>query len=210
MSGTSFTRKEDISPMLKGIERYNPENLTRLELYVEEQAAENCYDLEANLAILKLYQFNPHCFRADVVVNILLKALTNLPHTDFVVCKCLIDMQLAEESEAIREVIGLHNQLETCHFKDFWVGLRLPVAVADSRLLICSQRSAAREACGSMSLASRTQSGDVSRRYMDCYMVAHSFRLCGRCLTHHQHHVPEDRDAGTKRTPGTHERQGGR
>lgn len=117
----SSTRKPEISPMLRGIERYNPENLTRLELYVEEQAVENHYDLEANLAILKLYQFNPHCFRADVVVNILLKALTNLPHTDFVICKCLIDMQLAEESEAIKEMIGLHNMLETCHFREFWV-----------------------------------------------------------------------------------------
>lgn len=109
--------------MLRGIERYNPENLTRLELYVEEQAEENHYDLEANLAILKLYQFNPHCFRPDVVVNILLKALTNLPHTDFVICKCLMDMQLAEESESIKEMIALHNLLETCHFKEFWVRL---------------------------------------------------------------------------------------
>lgn len=123
MSAISPTRKADISPMLRGIERYNPENLTRLELYVEEQAAENHYDLEANLAILKLYQFNPHCFRADVVVNILLKALTNLPHTDFVICKCLIDMQLAEESEALREMLVLHNLLETCHFREFWVML---------------------------------------------------------------------------------------
>jgi translation initiation factor 3 subunit K len=112
--------------MLRGIERYNPENLTRLELYVEEQAAENHYDLEANLAILKLYQFNPHCFRADVVVNILLKALTNLPRTDFIICKCLIDMQLADESDGIRDVIVLHNLLETCHFKEFWVSTPHP------------------------------------------------------------------------------------
>jgi len=35
--------------------RYNPENLATLERYVETQAKENAYDLEANLAILKLY-----------------------------------------------------------------------------------------------------------------------------------------------------------
>jgi len=34
--------------------RYNPENLKVLEQYVYAQASENTYDLEANLAVLKL------------------------------------------------------------------------------------------------------------------------------------------------------------
>ena len=70
--------------------RYNPENLPTLENYVERQAVENSYDLEANLAVLKLYQFNPHLYKVDITCLILLKALTNLPHTDFVLCKCLL------------------------------------------------------------------------------------------------------------------------
>lgn len=111
--------------MLKGIERYNPENLQKLELYVEQQALKNEYDLEANLAILKLYQFNPNCFQPQVVVNILLKALTNLPHTDFILCKCLIDLQLSDECDSIRQVMALHTQLENCQFKDFWVRLSI-------------------------------------------------------------------------------------
>ncbi|XP_074204039.1 LOW QUALITY PROTEIN: ryanodine receptor 1-like [Camelus bactrianus] len=36
------------------LSRYNPENLATLERYVETQAKENAYDLEANLAVLKL------------------------------------------------------------------------------------------------------------------------------------------------------------
>ena len=35
--------------------RYNPENLATLERYVDMQARENVYDLEANLAVLKLW-----------------------------------------------------------------------------------------------------------------------------------------------------------
>ncbi|NXN69975.1 EIF3K factor, partial [Himantopus himantopus] len=62
-----------------------------LERYVETQAKENAYDLEANLAVLKLYQFNPAFFQTTVTAQILLKALTNLPHTDFTLCKCMID-----------------------------------------------------------------------------------------------------------------------
>ena len=54
------------------------------------QAQENIYDLEANLSVLRLYQFGPTLYRSNIVNLILLKALTNLPHTDFVLCKCLL------------------------------------------------------------------------------------------------------------------------
>lgn len=70
--------------------RYNPDNLQKLEKYVELQALENMYDLEANLSVLRLYQFGPNLYRSNIVNLILLKALTNLPHTDFVLCKCLL------------------------------------------------------------------------------------------------------------------------
>lgn len=74
--------------------RYNPDHLATLEKYVEIQSRENAYDLEANLAVLKLYQLNPHRFNVDITCQILLKALTNLPHTDFVLCKCLLSEKI--------------------------------------------------------------------------------------------------------------------
>ncbi|NWZ17821.1 EIF3K factor, partial [Agelaius phoeniceus] len=83
--------RANVGKLLRGIDRYNPENLATLERYVETQAKENAYDLEANLAVLKLYQFNPAFFQTGVTAQILLKALTNLPHTDFTLCKCMID-----------------------------------------------------------------------------------------------------------------------
>ncbi|XP_012881651.1 PREDICTED: eukaryotic translation initiation factor 3 subunit K [Dipodomys ordii] len=46
--------RANVGKLLKGIDRYNPENLATLERYVETQAKENAYDLEANLAVLKL------------------------------------------------------------------------------------------------------------------------------------------------------------
>lgn len=111
--------RHQVAQMLKGIDRYNPENLGRLEQYVRVQASENVYDLEANLAVLKLYQFNPVNFNNDVAVAILLKALTNLPHTDFVLCKCLIDQEkLANED--IQLALHLHYLLEMCDFQRFW------------------------------------------------------------------------------------------
>uniref|UniRef100_A0A674NVM4 Eukaryotic translation initiation factor 3 subunit K n=1 Tax=Takifugu rubripes TaxID=31033 RepID=A0A674NVM4_TAKRU len=114
--------RANVGELLRGIDRYNPENLATLERYVETQAKENAYDLEANLAVLKLYQFNPAYFQTAVTSQILLKALTNLPHTDFTLCKCMID-QTHQEERPIRQILYLGNLLETCHFQSFWTNL---------------------------------------------------------------------------------------
>ncbi|XP_054154454.1 eukaryotic translation initiation factor 3 subunit K-like [Oppia nitens] len=108
-----------IKQMLRGIDRYNPDNLEELEFYIDRQSEDNYYDIEANLAVLKLYQFNPKETKKTTVVKILLKALTALPNTDFVLCKCLIDSQLLED-DTIKGIQRLHELLETCHFEVFW------------------------------------------------------------------------------------------
>merc|ERR1712079_585686 len=77
------------------------------------------YDLEADLALLKLYQFNPSYSNLKVVVQILLKSLTNLPHTDFVLCKCLLSQDLLEDAQ-ITNILYLADLLEMCQFKVFW------------------------------------------------------------------------------------------
>uniref|UniRef100_A0AAV2J761 Eukaryotic translation initiation factor 3 subunit K n=1 Tax=Knipowitschia caucasica TaxID=637954 RepID=A0AAV2J761_KNICA len=68
------------------------------------------------------YQFNPAYFQTPVTSQILLKALTNLPHTDFTLCKCMID-QTHQEERPIRQILYLGNLLETCHFQSFWTSL---------------------------------------------------------------------------------------
>lgn len=90
-----------------------------LENYVREQSKNNTYDLEANLAVLKSYQFNPHLLNLEVTNLILLKALTNFPHTDFVLCKCLLLPQQMED-ETISDIIILADILEKCDFELFW------------------------------------------------------------------------------------------
>jgi translation initiation factor 3 subunit K len=78
---------------------FNPANLATLKQYVERQAKETAYDLEANLAILKLCQFNPAFFQTTVT------AQTNMPHTDFILCKCMIG-QAHQEKLPIRQISG--------------------------------------------------------------------------------------------------------
>ncbi|KAH3847981.1 eukaryotic translation initiation factor 3 subunit K-like [Dreissena polymorpha] len=120
-----------VATLLKGIDRYNPENLSTLERYVDMQITENTYDLEANLGVLKLYQFNPGFYQTNVTAQILLKALTNLPHTDFTLCKCLIDT-VRQTEEPVASVMGLANLLETCRFQVFWIELQRVPALTES------------------------------------------------------------------------------
>ncbi len=108
-----------VTQMLRGIERYNPENIKILERYVEMQAKEHGYDLEANLALLKLYQFNPQMFSLQYVAQILLKSLCNLPHSDFVQCKSLLSQENLAQP-VIVNIQFLSDLLEKCQFKAFW------------------------------------------------------------------------------------------
>ncbi len=98
MSMTSLDGiKSALADMLKGIERYNPDNIATLERYVDVQAKEIGYDLEANLALLKLYQFNHGLQNISYVGKILLKAITNLPHSDYIVCKSLLSQEVLND-----------------------------------------------------------------------------------------------------------------
>lgn len=115
----SFTHPFSIT-----INRYNPEHLKKFEDYVDEQARKNTYDLEANLAVLKLYQFNPHYLNEDVSCTILFKALTNFPHNDFTLCKCLL-MPRQMGNETVKEIIYLADMLEQCDFDTFWMRIQL-------------------------------------------------------------------------------------
>ncbi|XP_037958750.1 eukaryotic translation initiation factor 3 subunit K [Teleopsis dalmanni] len=112
-------QSQTIQEMLGCIERYNPDHLKTLEAYVEDQAKNNTYDLEANLAVLKLYQFNPHILNFDITYTILLKCLTNLPHTDFVMAKCLLLPQQMKD-ETVQTIIDLADILERTDFTLFW------------------------------------------------------------------------------------------
>ncbi|CAG8557607.1 9130_t:CDS:2 [Ambispora leptoticha] len=84
------SRPEIIQSLIDGVDRYNPDNVSILEEYLTTQLQNEEYDLMANLAILKLYQFNPHLVNEQVIINILVKALTAIPNPDFNLCLYLL------------------------------------------------------------------------------------------------------------------------
>ncbi|EPQ60858.1 ARM repeat-containing protein [Gloeophyllum trabeum ATCC 11539] len=125
---TPPTRPELIESLVSGVDRYNPSNVSILEDYLYHQIRSQEYDCLANLAILKLYQFNPDLYNPDVVINILIKALTASPFPDFNLCISLLDdrPQTAhlDEPDPLPQLLPtlttLHSLLHQCRFPAFW------------------------------------------------------------------------------------------
>ncbi|CAG7851527.1 Eukaryotic translation initiation factor 3 subunit K {ECO:0000255/HAMAP-Rule:MF_03010} Short=eIF3k {ECO:0000255/HAMAP-Rule:MF_03010}; AltName: Full=eIF-3 p25 {ECO:0000255/HAMAP-Rule:MF_03010} [Serendipita indica DSM 11827] len=123
-------RPEIIDTLISGVDRYNPSNVGILEDYLYHQTRTNEYDCLANLAILKLYQFNTVLYNADVVVNILLKALTATPSPDFNLCMALLSEKIppsGDEADSEHDpatllpiLSTLSRHLQECQFPAFW------------------------------------------------------------------------------------------
>ncbi|KAJ7456693.1 armadillo-type protein [Mycena latifolia] len=122
------TRTELIEDLVSGVDRYNPSNVGILEDYLYHQIRSQEYDCLANLAILKLYQFNPDLYNPDVVINILIKALTASPLPDFNLCISLLDERPTnanlDEPDPLPSLLPtlkrLNDLLYRCRFPAFW------------------------------------------------------------------------------------------
>nr|CAG8469244.1 7629_t:CDS:2 [Entrophospora candida] len=112
-------RPELIKSLIDGVDRYNPDNVSILEEYLITQMQTGEYDLMANLAILKLYQFNLHLVNEQVIVNILVKALTAIPNPDFNLCLYLLqESSLSDEN--ISKLYDAQKLIEEGKYQEFW------------------------------------------------------------------------------------------
>eukprot|EP00004_Rigifila_ramosa_P000918 TRINITY_DN10920_c0_g1_i1.p1 TRINITY_DN10920_c0_g1~~TRINITY_DN10920_c0_g1_i1.p1 ORF type:complete len:205 (+),score=53.82 TRINITY_DN10920_c0_g1_i1:11-625(+) len=104
--------------------RYDPEFIEALEAH----AASGSYSLDANLALLKLYQFFPQRTQPETIQRVLLAALTKLPATDFLLCMALLsERTLADARVAL--AVQLWDHLEQSQFGPFWEKLALNSSV---------------------------------------------------------------------------------
>ncbi|CAG8503537.1 1639_t:CDS:2 [Acaulospora colombiana] len=124
------SRPEIIQSLIDGVDRYNPDNVSILEEYLAVQLQVGEYDLMANLAILKLYQFNPHLVNDAVVINILVKALTAIPNPDFNLCLYLLH-ESALVDENVARLIELQQYLEQARYQEFWKAYELDETYKD-------------------------------------------------------------------------------
>ncbi|KAK4611555.1 Eukaryotic translation initiation factor 3 subunit K [Fulvia fulva] len=126
-------RPENIDTILNGLDRYNPETTTIFQEYVAGQCESQTYDCYANLALLKLYQFNPHLTRDETAINILVKSLTVFPSPDFSLALALLPPYVLQTTtdksgppssgslaEAVQHLSLLHNALNNAQYSQFW------------------------------------------------------------------------------------------
>ncbi|WRT67722.1 eukaryotic translation initiation factor 3 subunit K [Kwoniella shivajii] len=125
------TRPEVIHELIHGVDRYNPTNLPFMEEYLLSEIKEGQYDLFANLAILKLYQFNPQHSNPDIIIHILIKNLSATVHgPDYNLSLGLLrepsailhDIESDDESliTIVPFLTNLHELIRTCQFTNFW------------------------------------------------------------------------------------------
>jgi translation initiation factor 3 subunit K len=87
-----------------------------------QQVVNSTYQLDANLALLRLYQFNPEKINPPKLLRLLVKALMQLPSPDFNTCLYLIPDHV-QEQEAMASLIVMAGHLQACRFKDFWASV---------------------------------------------------------------------------------------
>ncbi|KAF3059196.1 Eukaryotic translation initiation factor 3 subunit K [Daldinia childiae] len=122
-------RPEDVTNIINGLERYNPEAVGNLEDYLRHQCENRYTDSNANRTLLKLYQLNPDRVKDEVITNVLVKSLTLFPSPQFSLALHLISPNLvapnqrAELPEAISKLRELNLQLQGAQYARFWATL---------------------------------------------------------------------------------------
>lgn len=119
-------RPDYVTSIINGLERYNPEAVSTLENYLQEQCDQKYCDCNANRTLLKLYQLNPDRMKDEVITNILVKAMTQFPSAQFSLALHLINPSNAstgELNEALTKLRSLNSQLEGAQYADFWADL---------------------------------------------------------------------------------------
>ncbi|OJD23714.1 eukaryotic translation initiation factor 3 subunit K [Blastomyces percursus] len=140
------TRPQHIDVILNGLDRYNPETTIIFQEYVVQQCEDRTFDCYANLALLKLYQFNPHLLHTETTTNILAKALTVFPSPAFSLSLALLPaytqpfasstssslpMQTSDFIESIQKLASLNTLLESAQYTLFWSTLNSDDLYAD-------------------------------------------------------------------------------
>lgn len=102
-------------------DRYNVGALSVLSRAVQSQVVDGWYDLDINMAILKLYQFHPNedVVELDVLIKIMALALMQLPKPDFKLCRYLIPSQ-HQNVQNVQLLAEMAEKLEACRYGAFW------------------------------------------------------------------------------------------
>ncbi|KAF1782269.1 Armadillo-type fold [Phytophthora cactorum] len=90
-----------------------------LETYLAEQVQNKTVDIDASLALLKLYQVYPATTNAENVAKVLVKGVMALPSTFFTGASTMVPESIREDAN-VTAVLHTGFMLQSCLFEDFW------------------------------------------------------------------------------------------
>ncbi|CAL8467161.1 g6697 [Coccomyxa elongata] len=102
-----------------GAAGYDPNRLSQLEENVSSQVKSGAYDMDANLALFRHYNFAPEKANIQAMATVLIKAQMQLPNHDFAQLLHLIPERLQEE-QPVAALIALTQHLEGARFQAYW------------------------------------------------------------------------------------------
>lgn len=122
------TRPEEVEKILNTLDRHNSESIPILQQYVAKQAQDGSVDILANLALLRLYQFNVESAKEDVINIVLSKALIRFYSADFTSCLhllppyvlCVEDSKPDGLAASVQKLFELYKLLDSARYSDFW------------------------------------------------------------------------------------------
>eukprot|EP00916_Digyalum_oweni_P021364 GHVL01035486.1.p1 GENE.GHVL01035486.1~~GHVL01035486.1.p1 ORF type:complete len:208 (-),score=39.22 GHVL01035486.1:67-690(-) len=116
--------------ILNSEKKFDRESLPILIEHLNEQISNKTYNLESNLAILKLYSLYPADLDEKIIKNILIKCIM---HSDALVCRYMIPLKI-QQGSTLAPIINMCQLLEMTKFLEFWEykeGLEAAEAVPD-------------------------------------------------------------------------------
>lgn len=133
-------RPSSVTEILTTLKRYDVSVIKDLEDYLKVQCEENFIDVNANLALLKLYELSSESLteeREEATINILLLGLTNFYNADFELYLHLLpiyvlsdvskiknisqdDASIIQFSDSVRKLKELYVLLTSAKFTAFW------------------------------------------------------------------------------------------
>ncbi|KAI6174925.1 Eukaryotic translation initiation factor 3 subunit K [Aphelenchoides bicaudatus] len=111
--------KAELEETIKGVNRYNPNHIPKLQECITAMIRENNYSKDVLLTTLKLYQLNPKDYNEEFTRDVLLKTMMVFPRNDYALAKYLIDGNRASSPE-LQRVMDIGALLESCNFSVFW------------------------------------------------------------------------------------------
>lgn len=117
---------DDASPAQKQLLAFYESNnfydaavVPALEAYLAEQVQNQSVDIDANLALLKLYLVFPEHVDAAKVAQVLLKGITLTPSPFFTGATTLVPESVREDA-SVKLALEAGFLLQSCLFEDFW------------------------------------------------------------------------------------------